>query len=58
MVIHGRPYARDTWGYNGHQWPRQSRLCRAEREFRGSTGFGKAFVNAADQGGLGACRTI
>lgn len=50
MVIHGGPYARDTWGYNGmHQWLANRGYAVLSVNFRGSTGFGKAFVNAADQ---------
>jgi len=50
MVIHGGPYGRDTWGYNGmHQWLANRGYAVLSVNFRGSTGFGKAFVNAADQ---------
>jgi len=50
MVIHGGPYARDVWGYNGmHQWLADRGYAVLSVNFRGSTGFGKAFINAADQ---------
>ena len=50
MVIHGGPYARDIWGYNGmHQWLANRGYAVLSVNFRGSTGFGKAFINAADQ---------
>jgi dipeptidyl aminopeptidase/acylaminoacyl peptidase len=50
MVIHGGPYARDTWGYNGlHQWLANRGYAVLSVNFRGSTGFGKAFIGAADQ---------
>ena len=49
MVIHGGPYARDFWGYNGtHQWLANRGYAVLSVNFRGSTGFGKAFINAAD----------
>jgi dipeptidyl aminopeptidase/acylaminoacyl peptidase len=50
MAIHGGPYARDSWGYNGmHQWLANRGYAVLSVNFRGSTGFGKAFVCAADQ---------
>jgi dipeptidyl aminopeptidase/acylaminoacyl peptidase len=50
MVIHGGPYARDSWGYNGmHQWLANRKYAVLSVNFRGSTGFGKAFIAAADQ---------
>jgi len=50
MVIHGGPYARDVWGYNGmHQWLANRGYAVLSVNFRGSTGFGKAFIGAADQ---------
>ncbi len=50
MVIHGGPWARDTWGYNGmHQWLANRGYAVLSVNFRGSTGFGKAFIQAADQ---------
>ena len=50
MVIHGGPYARDVWGYNGmHQWLADRGYAALSVNFRGSTGFGKAFINAADR---------
>ncbi|MBI3517362.1 MAG: S9 family peptidase [Proteobacteria bacterium] len=50
MVIHGGPYWRDSWGYNGtHQWLANRGYAVLSVNFRGSTGFGKAFVTAADR---------
>lgn len=50
MVIHGGPYSRDVWGYNRlHQWLANRGYAVLSVNFRGSTGFGKAFINAADQ---------
>jgi len=50
LAVHGGPYARDTWGYNGlHQWLANRGYGVLSVNFRGSTGFGKSFVRAADQ---------
>src|SRR3984957_1975449 len=49
LVIHGGPYARDQWGFNPvHQWLANRGYAALSINYRGSTGFGKAFVTAAD----------
>jgi len=49
LVIHGGPYARDTWGFNSvHQWLANRGYAVLSVNYRGSTGYGKAFVTAAD----------
>lgn len=49
LLVHGGPWARDTWGYNPlHQLLANRGYAVLSVNFRGSTGFGKAFVNAAD----------
>jgi dipeptidyl aminopeptidase/acylaminoacyl peptidase len=49
LAIHGGPYDRDLWGYSAtHQWLASRGYAVLSVNFRGSTGFGKAFVNAAD----------
>jgi dipeptidyl aminopeptidase/acylaminoacyl peptidase len=49
LVIHGGPYARDQWGFNStHQWLANRGYAVLSINYRGSTGFGKAFVTAAD----------
>jgi dipeptidyl aminopeptidase/acylaminoacyl peptidase len=49
LVIHGGPYARDTWGFNSaHQWLADRGYGVLSVNYRGSTGFGKAFIAAAD----------
>lgn len=49
LVIHGGPYSRDYWGFNGvHQWLASRGYAVLSVNYRGSTGFGKAFVTAAD----------
>ena len=50
LVIHGGPYARDGWGFNSvHQWLASRGYAVLSVNYRGSTGFGKAFVTAADR---------
>ncbi len=49
LSVHGGPWGRDMWGYNAtHQWLADRGYAVLSVNFRGSTGFGKAFVNAAD----------
>jgi len=50
LLIHGGPYARDSWGFNSiHQWLANRGYAVLSVNYRGSTGFGKAFVTAADK---------
>jgi len=49
LLVHGGPWARDEFGYNAyHQWLANRGYAVVSPNFRGSTGFGKAFVNAGD----------
>ncbi|MBN2092812.1 S9 family peptidase [candidate division KSB1 bacterium] len=49
MVVHGGPWARDEWGYDGmHQWLANRGYAVLSVNFRGSTGFGKNFINAGN----------
>ncbi|MCP4249267.1 MAG: S9 family peptidase [bacterium] len=49
LMVHGGPWARDYWGYNRyHQWLANRGYAVLSVNFRGSTGFGKQFVNAGD----------
>jgi len=49
LMVHGGPWARDSWGLNPyHQWFANRGYAVISPNFRGSTGFGKAFVNAGD----------
>jgi len=51
MVLfpHGGPWSRDNWGYDGvHQWLANRGYVVLTVNFRASTGFGKAFINAGN----------
>ena len=50
LNVHGGPWARDSWGLNPEaQWfANRGYLC-VQVNFRGSTGYGKEFVNAGDK---------
>ncbi len=49
MVVHGGPWARDTYGFDRtHQWLANRGYGVLAVNFRGSTGFGKDFINAAN----------
>jgi dipeptidyl aminopeptidase/acylaminoacyl peptidase len=50
LVIHGGPYWRDSWGFSStHQCLANRGYAVLSVNYRGSTGFGKAFVTAADR---------
>lgn len=50
LLVHGGPWARDTYGFNGyHQWLANRGYAVLSVNFRSSTGFGKKFVQAGDQ---------
>lgn len=50
LLVHGGPWARDQWGFNPlHQLLANRGYAVLSVNFRGSTGFGKAFVNAGDR---------
>lgn len=50
LNVHGGPWYRDTWGYNGEaQWLANRGYACLQVNFRGSTGYGKEFVNAANK---------
>jgi dipeptidyl aminopeptidase/acylaminoacyl peptidase len=50
LAIHGGPYWRDSWGFSStHQFLANRGYAVLSVNFRGSTGFGKAFVAAADK---------
>lgn len=50
LNVHGGPWARDTWGYDAEaQWLANRGYLCIQVNYRGSTGFGKDFVNAGDR---------
>lgn len=50
LNVHGGPWARDTWGFNPEaQWLANRGYACLQVNFRGSTGYGKDFLNAADK---------
>jgi dienelactone hydrolase len=50
LNVHGGPWARDTWGFNAEaQWLANRGYLCIQVNFRGSTGYGKDFVNAGDR---------
>lgn len=50
LLVHGGPWARDTWGYDSEaQWLANRGYAVLQVNFRGSTGYGKDFLNAANR---------
>lgn len=50
VLPHGGPWARDTWGYNPFvQFLANRGYAVLQPNFRGSTGYGKAFLNAGNE---------
>ncbi len=50
LMVHGGPWARDMWGYDPQaQWLANRGYVCVQVNFRGSTGFGKGFLNAGDK---------
>ncbi len=50
LNVHGGPWARDSWGYDPEaQWLANRGYLCVQVNYRGSTGYGKAFVNAGDR---------
>jgi acylaminoacyl-peptidase len=50
LEVHGGPWARDGWYYNREvQWLANRYYAVLQVNYRGSTGFGKAFTNAGDR---------
>jgi dipeptidyl aminopeptidase/acylaminoacyl peptidase len=48
--VHGGPYARDGWGYHPEaQWLANRGYVCLQVNYRGSSGYGKDFLNAADR---------
>ena len=50
LNVHGGPWYRDSWGYEPEaQWLANRGYVCLQVNFRGSTGYGKEFVNASDR---------
>ena len=50
LNVHGGPQVRDAWGYDAEaQWLANRGYLCVQVNYRGSTGYGKAFVNAGDR---------
>jgi dipeptidyl aminopeptidase/acylaminoacyl peptidase len=50
LDVHGGPWARDGWGYNPEaQWLANRGYACLQVNYRGSTGYGKRFLNAGNK---------
>lgn len=50
LYVHGGPWSRDAYGYNrAHQWLANRGYAVLSVNYRASSGFGKAFLNAGDK---------
>ena len=50
LIVHGGPWSRDAWGYEPQAQMLANRgYAVLQVNFRGSTGFGKAFTHAAER---------
>jgi dipeptidyl aminopeptidase/acylaminoacyl peptidase len=50
LNVHGGPWARDGWGYDPEaQWFANRGYACLQVNYRGSTGYGKAFLNAGNK---------
>lgn len=50
LNVHGGPWHRDVWGYDPEsQWLANRGYAVLQVNFRGSTGYGKEFLNAGDR---------
>jgi dipeptidyl aminopeptidase/acylaminoacyl peptidase len=50
MLVHGGPWARDIWCFNSWaQWLANRGYALLQVNYRGSSGYGKAFQNAGDR---------
>jgi dipeptidyl aminopeptidase/acylaminoacyl peptidase len=49
LLVHGGPWGRDAYGYNGsHQWLANRGYAVLSTNFRASAGFGKKFLSAGN----------
>ncbi len=50
LLVHGGPWARDHWGFNPMaQWLANRGYAVLQVNYRGSTGYGKKFLNAGNR---------
>lgn len=50
LNVHSGPWTRDEWGFNPHvQWLANRGYACLQIDFRGSTGYGKRFLNAGNR---------
>lgn len=58
LLVHGGPWHRDTWGYNSVvQWLANRGYAVLQINFRGSTGYGKEYLNAGNREWAGKMHT-
>jgi dipeptidyl aminopeptidase/acylaminoacyl peptidase len=58
VFVHGGPWGRDVWGYSSYaQWLSNRGYAVLQINFRGSTGYGKKYVNAGDRQWAGSMHT-
>jgi dipeptidyl aminopeptidase/acylaminoacyl peptidase len=58
LYVHGGPWHRDRWGFEPIvQWLANRGYAVLQVNFRGSTGYGTAFLNAGNREWAGAMRT-
>jgi dipeptidyl aminopeptidase/acylaminoacyl peptidase len=58
LLVHGGPWGRDTWGLHPEvQWLANRGYAVLQVNFRGSTGYGKTFLNAGDREWAGKMHT-
>ena len=58
LLVHGGPWHRDVWGYNPWaQWLANRGYAVLQPNFRGSTGYGKQYINAGDRQWAGGMHT-
>ncbi|MCS6817167.1 MAG: S9 family peptidase [Blastocatellia bacterium] len=58
LLVHGGPWARDVWGFDPIvQWLANRGYAVLQVNFRGSTGYGKAYLNAGDREWAGKMHT-
>lgn len=55
LLVHGGPWARDSWGFNAQaQWFANRGYATLQVNYRASTGYGKSFLHKGDkQWGVG-----